>query len=1175
MTGLNGDIECDPWMHGVYDDASPNSGAPISFAHGGTGITRMEAIDILLHDTMTYDAYQTATSFQNGQFYMAAFDSILTRGVGYINPTDTGSVFITSDKLKYTASGICPNINDGHIVLGYACSDVIRFDYSGNPATVGANVSIKASYAGFANNTNNTKDDANEVKPIKGNFGGNITFDRIEANMVPGNKISGGYMEISTPNGNIWGKDSMIYNAFNGDLLVDAGKGSYDDSCAIRWAGYNNSPDMLDTRVPDLCKSSALFRTGNIMMKGGTLNFGDSGNMGTGNATFRTREGYIDTYDAFTIDSMGGHLLKYAGAENATTAAANNWGSVAERDFAFTASGGSVFYGADNNLYFNYGDNNGSASPTYGGRGAYDELCGVTLNPFHSSVSNVATYSVTGTGFLFYRDWDLSANAYHVNGHVLYRGGNGKGDAGECETLDNGARDFIVDFRTQSTGGFGAVASNYVDFFTRFEYKGGSGSGMHTVPGMTTLHGESVSGYGLYIKSQFNGIDTNFPEKRRATCWDCEDGDPLLGDLDGEWPAITFHDEMRDTTENMRSYMEAPIIEFFGHAEFNTVDNNTGSGKITLKADSLIFHDSVIFNGLYGSQIEFLPFTTDPAKRAAMQSNGLRYGVVVDDDENGGDASYENYFGMDPIYFGPVIEMEDRMLPVIELGYQRCVVPPTTAQKSSNRVEGHNGVNVGGDVIVSFRNGYVAPIFNTIVANHARISFTSDSHDGGVQDGEYPHSFLRTDLLRIRNKVEFYSDNSSQAGCNTTLTRVGTLVMTSPEQWPTLNESGIYPRHLHLEPGSELSVPGEDTIKVISQTTVGGYGHLHENVWVGAGGIIAPGHASLMETDCQNMNYATPASPRSMEVETRAGIVKDTCTQGTLTLHNLHMEKDAVLRVSIGMAADGTTFVDNLKVLDSIILEGKINVVVLFDPSDKVGGVGGAVDYLEDGCYTMVDFGDVEGLSGEYVKNFELKNKRVGDRYLSLAFEDEQVLLCISSAEMPVVQRRVTLPDATDRGITTQPLAGEHYVRASQNFTFQATYGNGGPYKVTALGYYSGNIVGVGTDVDARLTMTHVTGNTYEYKIRQVVEPWTITFGDELEDLSGVSNESINGVRVWSHKNTLYFNVDVADIANVYTMTGVLYKQVELPAGQSSLELERGVYVITMKDGTVHKITIK
>ena len=93
--------------------------------------------------------------------------------------------------------------------------------------------------------------------------------------------------------------------------------------------------------------------------------------------------------------------------------------------------------------------------------------------------------------------------------------------------------------------------------------------------------------------------------------------------------------------------------------------------------------------------------------------------------------------------------------------------------------------------------------------------------------------------------------------------------------------------------------------------------------------------------------------------------------------------------------------------------------------------------------------------------------------------------------------------------------------------------------------------------------------------MRTIVEAWTIIFGTDLEDLSGVSNDAINGVRVWSHKNTLYFNVDAENIASVYTMTGVLYKQVELPAGQSSLELERGMYVITMKDGTVHKVTIK
>ena len=387
---------------------------------------------------------------------------------------------------------------------------------------------------------------------------------------------------------------------------------------------------------------------------------------------------------------------------------------------------------------------------------------------------------------------------------------------------------------------------------------GGQGAVRRTVPRIPTLRQESVAGYGLYIKSQNNSSFT--PERRRATCFGCDDdmklqkNGYLTTDDGAEWPYIAFHDDMRDTTEIQKSWIEAPIIEFFGHAELNTYDRNNagkGTGEITLKADSLIFHDSVIFNN---PRINLLPYTTDMATRQASYGNYLRYGVIVDDDDT--DGTFESYLDMDQNFFGPSISMEDRMLPVLELGYQRCNVPDDWAFEAPNRrSDGEAGSyeqtpQVGGDIIVSFRNDYVAPIFNTIVANHARISFTSNAY--ACVNPEYTPTYLRTDLLRIRNKVEFYDDQSS-AICDIQMTRRGTLVMTTEEQWTEMgNTSGIYPRHLHLEPGSELSVPGEDTIKVISGTTLGGFGNLHDNVWVGVGGRLPFGHALLTAGACQN-----------------------------------------------------------------------------------------------------------------------------------------------------------------------------------------------------------------------------------------------------------------------------------------------------------------------------------
>ena len=1181
----NGNIESDPYLHKNdvargnisgkgYDGANLIHDAQITFNHSGTGLTEMKAIDVKLHDKLAY--YGTANNNQNGAFSITAFDSILTRTIYYENTTDAGSVYITTDKYKsgtaclnreYETDKGGPGVNQGHIVLGYGAdchmledglnrNDSIVFNFAGNQNTTGANVIIRAGYEGFAKNRVTGKPNAanlfkNDTDKGKG-YGGNITFDFIKADMAVGNHMTGGYMEISTPNGNIWGKDSLRFNGMNGDLLVDAGLGSVEDTLrATRWSDFsdpsvytygNGYENMLNTSVPVNCDEEKEWRTGNIMLKGGSLDFQN----GEGNATFRTREGYIDVYDAFTVSDMNGDLLKYAGMDNLSSGRKNQYGDLSERDFNYSAiaNSGGVFFGADDNIMLNYGNSN-FYYPSYGGNtgmgfpGGHDISRLNVLNDqnpyYYTSYEGyiddlcAATFNVNQDGYLFYKDHaPLRAN------HRMYRGCTNQdcsGDAGKCVTTSNGARDLMFDFDGQGTvnsGGFAAVASNYIDLFTKFVYYGGAGKGLGIVPGMKNLHGEPVSGYGLYIKSQFNGEGENTPEKRRASCEDCSGHSnfPIGGKQGGdssldtyEWTYIGFHDDARIHTHNQKSLLEAPIIEFFGHAELDTETNKGGRSKITIKSDSLIFHDSVI---LSGTNIECLPYTTDEKRQKDM-----RYGVVNDKGESS--KYYREY--------GAAISMPDRNVPVIELGYQRCIEPLKKGHDAPNfRSETGREATpvVGGDVIVAFKHGFSMPILNTVVANHARISLLSDFSDG-VEKGEYWNACLRMDLLRIRNQVEFYTDPSRRTDHR------GTLKMTSGDQMPSVQETGVYPRHLHLEPGSELSLSGEDSLIVIATTTVGGYGNLHENVFVRANGIIAPGFASMMEGDCQT-NYS----------------------QGKMTIHNLKMEKDAVFRISISSnnkcynektnTYDWCTQTDTLVVEDSLFFNGKIPLVILPE-----------TETLETGCYLFLEYGDSLGQSKEYVKNLVLTNDHYGEHYFGLDYTTPgKVYLCVMDYPQPVVQRRVELPKVD--GVITNPGNGSYFVNSHHDFKFTASF-IGSPLKISAWGYYSGEM----RELD--YTAEILGNNTYQYTIKKVTEPWVVRIGPEFS--SEVSNEELADNRVWAYKKTLFVHVKDEDIVSIYNTIGVLYKKVEIPEGMSQFTLERGVYIITLKDGTVHKIVIK
>jgi len=1056
---------------------------------------------------------------------------------------------------------------------GENLNDSVVFNLNGNQSTVGANIHILAGYYGYQNNpiTGRTSADVktyfegydaiSKARDIGKGFGGNITFDYTEFWMPLGSATSG-YAEIRTPNGNIWGKDSLVFHGKNGSLTVDAGLGSVDDHSAILWSDdgeYVFAPtcsqtNILNTAVPVFCDDSYSWRTGNIMLKGGHLSFDDGtgANPLSGNATFRTREGFIDVYDAFTVDSMAGTLLLYAGMDNLASGRSNNFGDLSMRDFKYnpTPASGGAFFAADDNIMLNYGNSNyyytayGNGTPPQHVYGNYNTnaIYPATGNPYYYTsfegyIDNLryATYNVNVDGYLFYKH-----NPARRSLHAMYRGcnpGNACSPAtGVCETSDNGARDLYFNFNEDESGtpitngGLAVVAGNYIDMFTNFIFWGGTvNNGLGSVPGMSSLHGESVSGYALYIKSQYNGTGENRPEDRRATCELCQKTMPDNSN-NYEMTYIGFHDDARIHVQNQKALLDAPVVEFFGHAHLDVNTDKGSKTQLSVRGDSLIFHDSMIIDG-DPSLIRFVPFTSDAATRAKMP-----YGVVNDYNND----NYKvNYSEENPVSNGKAISMDDRHQPVFELGYQRCQEPPTGSQTSTNAKD---APSVGGDIIVAFKNGYKMPIQNTVVANHARISFVKDDKDG-VTGGEWWPSYICTDLLRIRNKVEFYSDNARNSS--------GRFLLESLDQIEETYAAdsyvaGMYTRHLHMEPGSELSIPMEDSLVIGKGTVAGGYGEIHENILVKVDGVLAPGYASLMESDCMTPDF-----------------------QGSLSVHNLRMEKDAELRVSIGNRNPGgigtaAYRTDTLFVNDELFFMGQIPVRVLTEEPE-----------IPEGCYLFMVYGDKDGESKEYVKNLWLTTTRYNDTWFTLDYtKPGEVYLCVAKAPETTWERPVKLPkvegvtytEIIANGQQKEPKEGVYYIFGHQDITFTVKF-DGAPRQVTAVcGYYPYQVIVL--DQEA----VRLPDGSLQFTLHQIVAPWNIEFGAPG---SYTSNAEIAGQKIWSYRNTLYINVPKEDVVSVYNITGALHKRQIATEGLTTLPLDRGIYMVTLKDGTVYKVVVK
>ena len=163
----------------------------------------------------------------------------------------------------------------------------------------------------------------------------------------------------------------------------------------------------------------------------------------------------------------------------------------------------------------------------------------------------------------------------------------------------------------------------------------------------------------------------------------------------------------------------------------------------------------------------------------------------------------------------------------------------------------------------------------------------------------------------------------------------------------------------------------------------------------------------------------------------------------------------------------------------------------------------------------------------------------------------------------PEIQRYVEIPNSVE--VTTDPGSGKHYVKGHKDFTFTASYAGGSPLKVMAQGFYSGTYKElIGQDME---------DGTYQYVIRQVVEPWTITFGPD--PASGITAEEyIDGISVWAHKNTLYIRSDITTRVYIYSMSGSLYKYLDIHEGDTRDILNRGVYVVVIGEKR-YKVIIK
>jgi hypothetical protein len=361
---------------------------------------------------------------------------------------------------------------------------------------------------------------------------------------------------------------------------------------------------------------------------------------------------------------------------------------------------------------------------------------------------------------------------------------------------------------------------------------------------------------------------------------------------------------------------------------------------------------------------------------------------------------------------------------------------------------------------------------------------------------------------------------------------------------------------------------GSPTLEVITTSTFGGYGWIHADVYVEIDAMIAPGWTSLK-------GHATC-------VEHGPGILK---------MNDLRMDRGAQIQFSIGdnddpeyptvMHPDNGGEGEQIELgryadlidVDSMTLRGELVINLAIRPEGLTLAPGDArcfpiIRYQKVGAN---DLRNIKLAQNSFTSNDHPDIKTTYRLSLSVDTAAKVVSVCVTTDIVTPLMNSIFIPDV-DGVQHYRPEYGIHWATIHNAFAFALTFDTDEPLQVVTnrviAGIPEGEIYG-----------TKNQNGEYEYLLRNIMQDVIITIGPGFASPPSTGGTSIAGlddnINVWAHKNVLYIKVNKEDIASVYSITGQLVKKIELEEGNTATTLVKGVYIVTLKDGTVHKIIIQ
>ena len=201
------------------------------------------------------------------------------------------------------------------------------------------------------------------------------------------------------------------------------------------------------------------------------------------------------------------------------------------------------------------------------------------------------------------------------------------------------------------------------------------------------------------------------------------------------------------------------------------------------------------------------------------------------------------------------------------------------------------------------------------------------------------------------------------------------------------------------------------------------------------------------------------------------------------------------------------------------------------------------------------------------IRNGKASELAVGSywvRYRAVAgsrFASEAIKLTIQQGNPPpILTRSVLLPNVA--GVTVTPAPGEHSVmNSSYSFTFSLQFF--GPQLVVKTDRI------IDGETEELIGIPNESGG-YDYEVKRIITSLVkVSIGPDI-----VANDPVSRSSVWTYKGAVYVNALQAEEVSIYALSGMQVLRQRVAEGVTLIPLARGMYIVTLSDGTRQKVVV-